>query len=314
MPRYRHALPQLNGGHFLTDGGIETYLIFKKGYDLPYGEAFKLLESEEGLEEINRWFDDFFAIARDFGAGFILESTTWRASADWAARVGTPPDLLETLNRKAIEVLVDLRERHQEVVSQIVVSGNIGPRADAYRPEEIMTEEEAERYHSMQISVFAETEADLATAVTLTNIPEAIGIVRASQKAGVPSVLSFTVETDGCLPTGPTLKEAIERVDEATGGGPAYYMINCAHPTHYAHALVPGESWTDRIRGMRANGSCKTHAELDESTELDEGDPVDLAQRYLDIRTDFPRINILGGCCGTDHRHIWEIARACLTV
>lgn len=312
MPLYRSALPQLEGGLFLTDGGIETYLIFKKGYALPFGEAYKLLESDEGLEEINRWFEEFFAIARDFGAGFILESTTWRANADWAARVGTPPDLLKALNRKAIEVLVDLRERHQEVVSPIVISGNIGPRADAYRPEEIMSEEEAERYHSMQISIFAETEADLASAVTLTNIPEAIGIVRAAQKAGLPSVLSFTVETDGCLPTGPTLKEAIERVDEATDGGPAYYMINCAHPTHYAHALVPGESWTDRIRGMRANGSCKTHAELDESTELDEGDPVDLAQRYLDIRNDFPRINILGGCCGTDHRHIWEIARACL--
>jgi S-methylmethionine-dependent homocysteine/selenocysteine methylase len=192
-----------------------------------------------------------------------------------------------------------------------VISGCIGPRSDAYRPTEIMSEDEAERYHSSQIATFGDTEADMVTALTLTNVPEAVGVTRAAQAAGLPAAISFTVETDGRLPTGPTLREAIDQVDDATAGGPSYYMVNCAHPTHFEPALAAGESWTERIRGLRANSSSKSHAELDEATHLDEGNPVELGAHFGALLERFPHLRVLGGCCGTDARHVRQIAEAC---
>lgn len=311
MSLHRQNLPQLSGGLFLTDGGIETYLIFHRGAELPFNAAYVLLQDDAGVAELGRYFEEYLSIAREYGTGFVLESATWRANPDWAAKVGTPPEELSRLNRKSIEMLVPLRERYAKEVAPIVISGAVGPRSDAYRPTEIMSEDEAERYHSVQIATFAETDADMVTAFTLTNVPEAVGIVRATNKVGMPSAIAFTVETNGHLPTGPTLGEAIERVDDATDGGPAYYSINCAHPTHFAPALETNESWTTRIRALRANSSSKSHAELDESPEIDEGDLIELAAQYRSLCDRFPLINVLGGCCGTDHRHIRQIAGAC---
>jgi S-methylmethionine-dependent homocysteine/selenocysteine methylase len=296
---------------FLTDGGIETFLIFHEKAELPYNAAYVLLQSDRGIAQLTRYFEPYLTIAREHGAGFILESATWRASPDWAAKIGTSPDELARLNRKAIGMLVELRERHAKDVAPIVISGAVGPRSDAYKPAEIMSEAEAERYHSVQIGTFADTEADLVTGVTLSNVPEAIGIARAAQAAGLPSVISFTVETDGRLPTGPALREAVEAVDAATDAAPAYYMINCAHPTHFDAVLKADESWTKRIRALRANSSRKSHAELDESPELDEGNPRELAAQYRSLRDRLPQINVLGGCCGTDHRHVGQIAAQC---
>src|SRR3712207_4511764 len=126
----------------------------------------------------------------------------------------------------------------------------------------------------------------------------------------MPVVISFTPEVDGRLPTGQPLGEAIEEVDTATGGVPAYYMINCAHPTHFDGAL-DGEAWTERLRGLRANASRRSHAELDAAPDLDDGDPIELGAEYAALRRRHPWINVLGGCCGTDHRHIEQICAAC---
>jgi S-methylmethionine-dependent homocysteine/selenocysteine methylase len=175
-----------------------------------------------------------------------------------------------------------------------------------------MTEEAGERYHAMQAATFRDAEADMVTAITMTYAAEAIGVTRAAQAAGMPVVISFTVETDGRLPSGQTVREAIEQVDDATGHGPAYYMINCAHPTHFAGALAAGGPWLERIRGLRANASSKSHAELDEATELDDGNPVELARQYREQRGKLQKLNVLGGCCGTDHRHVEEICKACM--
>jgi len=311
MARYRHRLPQLSGDLFLTDAGLETEMIFHHGAELPQMASYVMLESDEGLAQLHRYFDDYLEIARKHGTGLVLESVTWRANPDWAAKIGTSAEKLAELNRKSIEMLAAIRERSDGKIPHIVISGCIGPRSDAYRPADIMSPDEAERYHATQIGTFAETEADVVTAMTLTNVPEAEGIVRAAQAVGMPAVISFTVETDGRLPTGEGLRETIERVDEATDEGPAYYMINCAHPTHFDEQLEPGERWTGRIRGLRANSSCKSHAELDESPELDEGNPTELAAQYRALLDKHPHINVLGGCCGTDHRHIREIAAAC---
>jgi S-methylmethionine-dependent homocysteine/selenocysteine methylase len=312
MARYRQHLPQLSGGLFLTDGGIETTLMFREGLTLPYFAAFDLLKHDEGIAALQKYFRTYVDIARRYSVGCILESATWRASPDWGTKLGYSTAALADLNRKAITLLQEIRDAYELGTTPIVISGCIGPRGDGYNPAALMTEEAAERYHTMQAQTFREMEADLVTAITMTYAAEAIGLTRAAQAAEMPVVISFTVETDGRLPTGQTLQEAMEQVDDATGRGPAYYMINCAHPTHFVGTLAAGEPWLDRIRGVRANASTKSHAELDEATELDDGNPVDLGLRYRELKGKLPQLNVLGGCCGTDHRHVEAICQTCL--
>jgi S-methylmethionine-dependent homocysteine/selenocysteine methylase len=307
-PENRGALPQLGGELFLTDGGIETSLIFHRGIDLPEFAAFDLLKDEEGTDELRRYYLPYLELAKENGAGFVLESPTWRASPRWAAEIGYSPEDLHGVNRKAIALMAELRDQYKDAVSPIVISGCVGPQDDGYDTKQRLTPDQAADYHSTQIGTFADTNADMVAAMTLTYVDEAIGISRAAQAAGIPATISFTLETDGRLPSGQDLSEAIEETDAATGGAPAYYMINCAYPTHFESVL--GGSWTTRIRGLRANASRKSHAELDQATELDEGDPEDLAVRYAQLREHLPELNLLGGCCGTDDRHV---ARICET-
>jgi S-methylmethionine-dependent homocysteine/selenocysteine methylase len=312
MARYRSALPQLRGDLFLTDGGIETTLVFHDGLDLPHFAAFDLLKHEEGRQALRRYFRSHASIARDYGVGFVLESATWRASADWGEKLGYSKEALADVNRQAIALLEEIRAEYAGRSPRMVISGCVGPRGDGYDPAHVMSEGEAQAYHAEQIRTFAATEADMVTAITMTNIPEAIGVTRAAQAAGMPVAISFTVETDGTLPTGESLKDAIERVDAATDRGPAYYMINCAHPSHFEGALAAGEPWVKRLRGLRANASTKSHAELDAAEELDDGNPAELGHQYRALRCKLPQLTVLGGCCGTDHRHIAAIVSACL--
>ena len=207
--------------------------------------------------------------------------------------------------------MVELRERYASA-APIVISGCVGPHDDGYDPAELLDAAAAQAYHSEQIGTFADTEADMVTAITMTYVEEAIGVARAAVAAGLPSAISFTVETDGRLPSGQGLREAIEQTDSETGSAPAYYMVNCAHPTHFAAALEPGAAWTERIRGLRTNASTKSHAELDRAEELDEGDPAELAARHAELRELLPAANVLGGCCGTDHRHVGAVCDAWL--
>jgi S-methylmethionine-dependent homocysteine/selenocysteine methylase len=310
MARYRDNLPQLSGGVFLTDGGIETTLIFHEGFDLPYFAAFHLLKDTTGEAALRKYFRTYAELAGRYGTGCILESATWRASPDWGEKLGYSREALVEANRKAIALLHGIRREYEQACAPMVISGCIGPRGDGYNPKAFMSETEAERYHSMQVNTFQEADVDMVTATTMTCAEEAIGIARAARAAGMPVAISFTVETDGRLPSGHTLGEAIERVDAATDRAPVYYMINCAHPTHFAGVLASGGSWVSRIRGLRANASAKSHAELDEATELDAGDPVELGRQYRDLWSRLTNLNVLGGCCGTDHRHIEEICKA----
>jgi S-methylmethionine-dependent homocysteine/selenocysteine methylase len=311
VPKYRQALPQLDGGLFLTDGGIETTLIFLDGLDLPHFAAFDLLKRGEGREALRRYFRTHASIAKAHGVGFILESATWRASADWAALLGYSTEELAEANRQAIALLEEVRREFEDDTTRMVISGCVGPRGDGYDPGSLMTPEAAEAYHDEQIATFSRTDADMITAITMTNAEEAIGVTRAARSVGMPVVIAFTVETDGRLPTGQSLKDAIEQVDAATGNGPAYYMINCAHPTHFQDALAAGEAWVKRIRGLRANASTLSHAELDQAEELDDGDPQELGRLHGALKGRFGHINVFGGCCGTDHRHVEEICKAC---
>jgi len=308
MAKYRTHLPQLNGDLFLADGGMGTTLIFHSGLDIPYFCAFPLLDDPASSDILMNYFRRYAAIAKQQEVGFILDSgPTWRASRDWGNKLGYSPQDLDRFNRISIEAMCKIRNEYESDSSPMVVSGCMGPRGDGYEPGALMNPDDAQRYHTTQIETFADTEADLITAMTMTYSEEAVGIARAARSLGLPVVISFTVETDGRLPTGQSLSDAINYVDDMTSGAPAYYMINCAHPNHFKTTLEPESNWTRRIRGIRLNASCLSHVELNEATELDDGDVTDLGMQVGAICESFPHINVVGGCCGTDHRHIKEI-------
>ena len=305
----RAQLPQLSGRTFVTDGGMETDLIFHAGLELPHFASFVLLENVRGTDTLRDYYLRYIELAREYGVGIVLDTPTWRANPDWGARLGYSPAALADVNRRGVALLEELRASAGDEPA-LVISGCIGPQGDGYWADQLMTAAEAEQYHAAQIAAFADTAADMVSALTLTYANEAVGIVRGAEEAAIPSVISFTVETDGRLPSGQPLGEAIEQVDAETAGGAAYFMINCAHPTHFADVLEDGGPWVDRIRGLRANASAKSHAELDEAEELDEGDPLELARQYRDLSRHLPNLTVVGGCCGTDHRHIAAICAA----
>jgi S-methylmethionine-dependent homocysteine/selenocysteine methylase len=310
MARYRNNLPQLSGDLFLTDGGIETTLIFHEGLELPYFAAFDLLKHDTGYAALQKYFRTYAMLAKTYKVGCILESATWRASADWGTKLGYSTAALVDVNRKAIALLHSIRNEYENETTRMVISGCIGPRSDGYNPAAFMNQNQAERYHAMQAETFRDAEADMITAITMTYVEEAIGIARAAKAVGMPVAVSFTVETDGRLPSGQTLRDAIAQLDEVTENAAAYCMINCAHPTHFQGTLIGGEPWLGRIRGIRANASSRSHAELDEAKELDSGNPIELARQYSELTSRLKNLNVLGGCCGTDHRHIEEICKA----
>jgi S-methylmethionine-dependent homocysteine/selenocysteine methylase len=295
----------------VTDGGIETTLIFHYGLELPAFAAFTLLDTAQGRAALQRYFSTYTDLAQHLGLGLVLESPTWRANPDWGAQLGYSPTQLAAVQRRAISFMEDFRPLLDRHGLPSVISGNIGPRGDGYAPSSVMTAPEAAAYHRPQIEVFAGTEADVVSAFTLNYVDEAIGIALAARSLAMPVVLSFTVETDGRLPTGHSLQEAIEAADAATDRYPAYYMINCAYPTHVLGGLETAAPWRQRVRGVRANASAKSHAELNEATILDEGDPAAFGALHAALERHFPDLCVVGGCCGTDHRHVEQ---ACLAL
>lgn len=301
-------LPQLEGDLFLTDGGMETWLVYSQGFELPQFAAFPLLDDPRGVEALRAYFAPYIEIARTNGVGLVLDAPTWRASSHWGELLGYDADQLADFNRRAVALLAEIRGEAADV--RIVIGGCVGPSDDAYAPSEQIGTDEAYAYHRPQIDTFAETAADFVNALTLTYAAEAIGITQAAAAAGMPVAISFTVETDGRLPSGQPLGEAIEDVDAATGGAVAYFMVNCAHPTHFADVLAAEGAWRERVAGVRANASRKSHAELDEAEELDTGDPGELASHYPALRERLPNLRVAGGCCGTDDRHIAAIYKA----
>lgn len=311
MSKYRNALPQLGNRTFLSDGGMETTLIFHEGQDLPCFASFVQMATPEGRARLRDYYVRYLTIARRHGVGFVLDTPTWRANPDWGRQLGYDAAALRAVDLAAIDLLVGLREAWETEASPCVVSGAIGPRGDGYKAGR-MDPAEAEDYHAAQVANFAASPADMVAAYTMNTTAEPIGIARAARKAGIPAAISFTLETDGRLATGESLQEAIETTDAATDGAPAYYLVNCAHPTHFADALDGSGAWRSRILGVKANASTKSHAELDESETLDAGDPADLGRRYRALRQRLPAMRIMGGCCGTDHRHVAAICEAVL--
>lgn len=300
------TLPQLSGGLFLTYTGMETDLLFTQNVDLPGFASYPLLQSVDGRAHLDRYARDLFALGKKHSVGIILESATWVANRDRGAAIGYSPEQLGRLNKQAIALLCEARDTLGDLPT--VISANVGPRADAYAPSEQMNAAQAKAYHSEQIGTLAETDLDMISAYTIAYPAEAIGIVQAAKSFGLPAVVAFTVEIDGRLPTGASLEDAIKQVDEETDGYASYFMINCAHPDHFSNALNDGV-WINRLRGIVANASRCSHAELDDAKVLDSGNPIELGEQLAQIRQNFPHVNVLGGCCGTDMRHLQSIAK-----
>ena len=293
-------LPQTGAG-WVTDGGLETDLIFHRGMDLPDFASFPLLDDADGRAVLADYYRAYADVAARAGAGLLLETPTWRANADWGARLGYDADALARVNSDAVDLV---RELAGDVdVAEVLLVGAVGPRGDGYVAGDLAADDYAD-YHRPQLAAFAESGADLATAYTLTTVAEAVGVVRAAQDVALPVGISFTVETDGRLPDGTPLGKAVVSLDTATAAGAAHLLVNCAHPDHVGPGLDAAAPWAQRIAGLRVNSSRLSHAELDEAEELDEGDLADLAHATRDLAATLPGVRIVGGCCGTDARHV----------
>jgi homocysteine S-methyltransferase len=303
-------IQQLTNTHrfFLADGGLETYMIFDKGYELPCFSAAALLDCEPGRRDLKNYYERYIDLARQSGRGFVIDAPTWRAGVAWAGTLGhTMSQVIET-NDRAVKFVSDIRDQHESPDLLILVNGLVGPAGDAYAPDTLLAPQDALLVHAPQVHALGRAGVDMISAMTLTYAAEAIGIVQAAKEIDVPIAIAFTLETDGCLPSGQPLGEAIAEVDAATNAGPIYYMINCAHPDHFKDALDTNAPWILRIGGIRANASRMSHAELDEAEVLDDGDPVELGALNMELLQLLPNIRVIGGCCGTDHRHVGCIA------
>jgi S-methylmethionine-dependent homocysteine/selenocysteine methylase len=298
----------MDSWRYVTDGGLETDLIFHHGVDLPEFAAYPLVHTEHGRALLRDYYADYARIAERAGRGLRLETPTWRANPDWGARVGDDAAALDHANRASVELVRDIAEQWAGRLADVVVSGNLGPRGDGYVAGDVPSPDEAASYHSPQLKAFAAAGADAAAALTLTSPGEAIGVVQAADAVGLPVMISFTVETDGRLPDGTPLGEAIETVDAEAA--PATFMVNCAHPEHVLPAFDTGDGWVSRVQGLRVNASRLTHAELDDAETLDEGDLPDLVSTHRTLEQHLPRLEVVGGCCGTDARHVaalWSV-------
>ena len=307
MTKYRNNLPQLENKICITDGGLETEFYFHKGYELPEFASYKLVNNQDAYNELYKYYQDYALLAQTYNKGLILETLTWRASSDWGKKLGDSEEELAKYNNQSVMLLEKIRGEFETADSPIVISGCIGPRGDGYQPSNKMTIEQAYHYHKQQIHTLANTNADMVSALTINYVEEAIGIVLAAKENNIPVSISFTLETDGKLPDGGSLEEAIKVVDFETDAGAEYFMINCVHPTHFSHLFAEGGHWLSRIKGLRGNSSCLSHEELDNAEILDEGNPVEFGQQLASLKGQSAHLSVLGGCCGTDYRHIKQI-------
>ncbi len=303
-------LESIQGKLLLTDGGLETVMVFLEGLDLPHFASFTLLDSADGRDALDRYYLGFLHEAVAQRAGFVLDTATWRASAGWGAVMGLDAAQIDAVNRAAVAVVTDLRRAHMPPDLPILINGVIGPHGDAYAPDQVLSASAAQDYHHRQVAVLAEAGVDLVSAVTISSLGEVVGIAKAAMEVDQPVALSFTVETDGRLISGMSLEAAIDQTDAATNGAPLWYGTNCAHPDHFRHILTG--DWVRRIGSLRANASRQSHAQLDEATVLDDGNAEELAQDYQALLQVLPGLRVVGGCCGTDLRHVAAIGLRCL--
>ncbi len=301
---------QQPGVQYLTEGGQETEIMYKYGFDLPHFSMLPLLGDDRAMAELNGMYERYLDTAAAHGFGAVMAGMDYRASPDWAELLGYSPAALEDMQLRAIGFLRDVSRPYLDQLPAVMIAGIVGPRGDAYTLDQRMSVEQAQDYHSTQIATLATAEVDLVEAMTFNSVPEAVGVARAAADVGLPASISFTLDSNHRLHSGPTLREAIEAVDAACGDDrPAFYGINCSHPLEFLPALEPG-SWFERVRSLRPNAAMMDKIALCTLGHLESGDPVDLGQRMGAIALQYPHLDIWGGCCGTWDTHLDEIARS----
>lgn len=278
--------------------GMETDLIFNKGYELPEFAAFPMIDNPDGRERLEGYYEELIKIGRDTNVGIILNTPTWMANPDRAIGVGYGADDLPRVTHDAVALARGVAQKHDDVAT--LVSVQIGPQGDGYKPG-IAAIDASAAYHAPQIMAAKTSDADLVSAYTLGSTGEAIGISIAANRIGVPALISYTVETDGKLADGTSLAEAVLALSEQAK--PAAIMVNCAHPDHISNGL-DGGAWEAKLSGIIANASRQSHAELDECEVLDDGDPEELSLQLAELKKAHSGLTVFGGCCGTDLRHL----------
>ena len=301
--------PRLEGKFYLTEGGTETEVMYKWGFDLPEFAMFPLLDDPEADTVIRNMYRRYLDVAAEQGVGVLLNGHDYRASPDWGAKLGYSAEGLQQMQRRTIQFLDEMRAEYADRVTDVYIAACIGPRGDAYGTGGEITADEAEDYHSVQLHNLDGTAADMAVAATFNNIPEAIGVIRAAKGAGMPIGVSLTLTPEGRLRSGPTLREAVETVDEVTAGAAAWFGTNCSHPLEFEPAIADAGPWLDRLRYIRPNAAKMDKIALCSLGHLEDGDPEELGEQMGDVVRRLPRADIIGGCCGTDERHLSEIAR-----
>ncbi|WP_299367754.1 homocysteine S-methyltransferase family protein [uncultured Tateyamaria sp.] len=297
-------LPHLSSERYLLWEGNGTDLIFNRGVDMPGFASFPLLANPDTRAVLAQQLTEFLRLAQDLGRPCIVGTHTWQANPARAGRLGYSRAALDDINREAALFLRETVAASGN--NRVLCSGLVGPRDDPYADAIPMGVEEARVYHTPQIAQFQGAGLDFIGAFTLNKPKEAAGLAVAAREAGLPVVLSLVVETDGRLANGQTLDDAIAEIDRLSDTAPAYFMVNCAHPSH----IAPGLTGNPRLRGLIVNASRCSHAELDEATELDAGDPAELGREMAALLADNPHVRVFGGCCGTDLRHINQMSEA----
>lgn len=300
------------GVRYLTEGGQETELMYKHGHELPEFAMYPLLDDARAVADLTTMYERYLEVAAEQGMVALMGGLDYRASPDWAAKLGISPEGLEDFQLRCIGFLRDVARPFAGQVPEILFAGIVGPRGDAYGREHTMGADEAEDYHSVQLRTLREAGVDLVSAMTFNSVPEAVGLARAAAAAGLPLSLSFVVDTSGRLRTGPTLRKAIEAVDEQAGDArPDFFGINCAHPLEFEPALYPAGDWLRRLRSLRPNASAADKISLCQIGHLEAGDPGELGRQMGALAGRLPHVDVWGGCCGTWDDHLRAIATGC---
>jgi S-methylmethionine-dependent homocysteine/selenocysteine methylase len=301
---------QRPGVNYLTEGGQETEILYKYGFELPHFAMFPLLDNPRAMAELRGMYGRYLDTAARYAFGVLIGGLDYRASPDWGSLLGYSRESLAEMQLRSIDFLREVAQPYDGHVPAIMYAGIVGPRGDAYEANRTITAEEAEEYHSEQLATLARAGVDLVEAMTFNNVPEVIGLARAAARVGLPLSVSFTLDHESRrLMSGPTLKDAIETVDAQTGDDqPAFYGINCSHPLEFMPAIEPGK-WFERVRCLRPNAAMMDKISLCTLGHLEAGDPVELGALMGGLARKHPHIDMWGGCCGTWDTHLNEIAR-----
>ena len=300
-------LPRL---HYLTEGGQETELMYGYGFDLPEFALFPLLDNPDALARLTAMYQAVLDVAVRHDMGALLGGLDYRASPDWAGKLGIDAAALTDYQCRSIAFLRDVAEPYKGRLPHILICGAVGPQGDAYERNQTVTRESAEAYHATQIQNLVTAGVDLVEAMTFTSAEEAIGLICAARAHGLPIIFSFMPDAAGGSEAQPTLRDMIEQVDAATDCYALFYGINCSHPREFEPLLGSGGDWLGRIGMLRPNASSKEKVELCQIGRLERGDPIDLAAHMGRLAQRMPNVIAWGGCCGTWDEHLELIAQA----